>query len=238
MKTKKSDGSYLCCAYSCTFCFLSRFSKELTKSESPKQLTEKADQAVEAGNYSPTSAIARAKGVSESKSLRDEAYQLFGINIRSHQKDVYLQFRERLFANAQLKLALQNAKKEGVSVFLGNEFEVQTHIVIYGSAVDDEIVEFLNKSVPVAKAKKAGLEILKNEASQYGLTIFFLRDGEYYKQIRSLLIENRFLVSALQMAEKAGLTVYPSSKFEIQSNYLEININATDEEIIKFLLGE
>jgi len=213
-------------------------SKELTKDENSEQLVKKEDQTAVANDYSPSGAIARAKALLEEKSFRDEAYQLFGLNLWLRQEDEYLQFKGRIFVNSQLASAFQNAKKEDVGVFLDNKFEVETgYVNISTDATDEKIIEFLSSSVAVAKAKWMELESLRKEASQYGIYIWS-RDVERYKQMRTRLSSNKDLASALRAAAREEVMVYFDKEFLVTKGYVNINVDATDEEIIKFLLGK
>ena len=202
-------------------------------------MAKKENQAVVVENYSPSGAIARAKMLSERKPFRDEAYQLFGLQLWSYQEDTYLQFRERLLANSQLNSALQNAKKEEVSVFLDNELEFGAGWVeINTDATDEEIIKFLSSSVAVAKAKWVELENLRKEASQYGLYIQAYYQIEEYKKMKGRLLSNEDLASALRAAAHEKITVFLDNKFLVEKGFVSINVDAVDEEIIKFLLGK
>lgn len=210
--------------------------EDQTKREN-QTVRESQVQVVETENY-PLGAITEAKVLSEKKPFRDEADQLFGLRLWSDQKDTYLQFKKRLLANSQLTSVLRNAKKENVSVFLANEFWVGAgYVDINVSAIDGEIVKFLNESVAVAKAKTVSLHNLRQEASQYGL---YIRDSdrEKYRQIKGRLSSNKNLASALQAAARAKVTIFLSNRFSVGQKWVEIDVSATDEKIIKFLLGE
>lgn len=192
--------------------------------------------------YLPRGAIAKAKGLSGKSSFKEEAKKLFGLYLLSFEEDEYLLIRERLLENDRLAYAVRIASGEGVTVLLKagirSQFWVGTGAVAIDiNASDEEIVRFLTDSVPVAKARKAEFEELKKESTQYGMTLFLPSDGEYYKKIRSRLAESKDLVRALKIAAEQDVLVYPNNRFSIGANYLHIDVNATDEEIIKFLLG-
>lgn len=213
--------------------------KQLGNSENSEQPAKKESQTAVAENYSSSGAIGKAKVLSRGESFRDEAFQRFGLNLWLYQESEYLQFRERLFANSQLDLALQSAKKNAISVFLGSKFDIGIgYVDINASATDGEITEFLNKSVPVAKAKWAERESFREEAFRYGIGILGSRDMERYQQMRVRLFSNMKLASALQMARRENITVFLEDEFSVGKNYVNIDVNATDEKIIKFLLGK
>lgn len=197
-----------------------------------------SDKTSVAGSYSPTSAVAMAKGLSKVRNFKDEASEMFGIILWSRQEDEYTRFKERIFENSQLNSALQNAKKNGVSVFLDNRFDIGNSWVVFNvSATDSEIIEFLNKSVPVAKEIQANFNRIKTEAIGHGLTLFFLGDVEYYQSIKDRLVTNQRLASAIKNAAKSGVFVCPGKYFYIGLNFVQIDINASDEKIIRFLVG-
>ncbi|PIR41832.1 MAG: hypothetical protein COV30_01415 [Candidatus Yanofskybacteria bacterium CG10_big_fil_rev_8_21_14_0_10_37_15] len=77
----------------------------------------------------------------------------------------------------------------------------------------------------------------KEEARQYGLAIDFYMAEECYEKIRGRLAEDKKFVSALKTARKAGVLVIPGYVFEIRNNFLLINVDASNEEIIEFLIG-
>lgn len=50
--------------------------------------------------------------------------------------------------------------------------------------------------------------------------------------------ENPRLFNALAHAKKHNVNIFPENKFYIGNGWVDINIHASDEDIIKFLLGE
>lgn len=79
---------------------------------------------------------------------------------------------------------------------------------------------------------------LREEASsQFGLYLW-PSDEDKYEQIRDRLFANEELASALRGAEREGVTVGLGREFHIGSAKVTIDVDATDQEIIEFLLGE
>lgn len=212
----------------------------LTKNENPEQQAKKESQAVETENYSPTGAIAQAKILPEGKDFREEAREAFGLVLLSSEKEEYLQFRERLLANRELVASLQNAKKESVSVFFSHEkeFHIGTGWVdIDASTSDRKIIEFLDSSVLVAKAKDVHFQKLNREASKYGISLWSF-DLERWEQVKGRLLSNEKLAFAFQAAKGAGVSVFLKNRFQVGRGWVDIDTSATDEEIIEFLLGK
>jgi len=218
--------------------YLFLLNKTLGKNESSEQLVKKEDQTAVTNDYSSSGAIAKAKALSEGKDYQDEARELFGIELWSYQEDEYQQFKEKLLVNSQLSSVFQNAKREKVTVFLSKKFGVGTGWVeVSTGATDDRIVEFLNNSMVEAKARRAELKSLNKEASQYGLYLWS-HDTERYKQIQSRLSTNKDLASAFRLAAREKVIVYLDNKFSVNDGSVYVNIDATDEEIVAFLLGK
>ena len=78
---------------------------------------------------------------------------------------------------------------------------------------------------------------LRQEASQFGLTLMSWEEDEY-KQIRNRLLTNDQLASALKTVASEKVQVGLSHNFRIKANAVDINVDASDDEIIKFLLGK
>jgi len=89
-------------------------------------------------------------------------------------------------------------------------------------------------SSAIAKAKRE--DPISKEATKFGLR---LRPQEHkqYKQIRDRLFTNDTLVSALKIARDKGVTVYLKKEFYIGMGWVDIDVNASDKEIIEFILG-
>lgn len=190
--------------------------------------------------YQASGAIAQAKQLAgrDSYLLREEAAQ-FGLHLMSWEEDAYRRLRSRLFANDTLaSTLLRVGKDEMILVGLGEEFKVGIiSIYINVDATDDEIIKFLKDSLPEVKANKTAFEQSVKEASQFGLTLM-LWEYDEYKQIRERLLSNERLASALKTSARNGVTVHLERKFSVRANNVDINVDATDEEIIEFLLGK
>ena len=192
-------------------------------------------------DYPESSAISKAKERSSQNpqfvKLRQEASQ-FGLTLMSWEKDEYKQIRSRLFSNNKLATTLRTVNQEGILIGLDNEFRVSTEVIYINiNATDDGIIKFLVDSLPTAKARKASFEQFREEASQFGLTLMLWEEDEY-KQIRNRLLTNDQLASALKTVASEKVQVGLSHNFRITANAVDINVDASDDEIIKFLLGK
>ena len=202
----------------------------------------KNDGTVTTTEESTTSgAIAKAKEtLSQDPSfilLKKEARQ-FGLYLLPWEKKIYGQFRDRLFTNENLASALKTARQEGIIVVLEHKFQINTQTVdINIDASDEEIVEFLVSSTPEAKARNAAFKRLRNEARQFGMSLMPWEKNAY-KQIRNRLFANDKLAAAFKAAADAGLWVELERDFQIRTSGVHINVDASDKEIIEFLLGK
>lgn len=192
-------------------------------------------------DYPESSAIAKAKKQSSRDpqfvSLRKEASQ-FGLNLMFWEKDEYKQIRNRLFTNDQLASALKTVNQGGILIALNKEFWVHVGVVgIDVNATDNVIIKFLADSLPEAKARKASFEETRKEASQFGLNLMSWEE-EKYKRIRNRLFANDQLASALRTVAREKIQVELSHEFRIGASVIDINVDASDEEIIRFLLGK
>lgn len=96
-------------------------------------------------------------------------------------------------------------------------------------------------SSAITKAKERSSRVqfvaLRKEASQFGLILMSWEEDEY-QQIRNRLLTNDQLATALRVAAREKIQVGLSHDFRIGANAVDINVDASDEEIIKFLLGK
>src|SRR3989338_8720620 len=192
-------------------------------------------------DYPGSSAITKAKELSSQNprfvALRKEASQ-FGLTLMSWEENKYRSIRNRLFSNNKLATTLRAANQEGILVALDNKFQVNVGVVdININATDDEIITFLVDSLPAAKVRKASFEKFRKEASQFGLTLMSWEE-DTYKQIRNRLLTNDKLASALKTAASEKIQVGLSHDFRITDNAVDIDVDASDEEITKFSLGK
>jgi hypothetical protein len=194
----------------------------------------------------PISAIAEAKikevGGELFNILRREAKQ-FGIAISDHTDvlDAYRNIRHRLFANPTLVCTFKKAQKEGVTLFLSGlryskSVVREGHLIIDTNASDEDLIRFVSENWAVAKEKAIVLLALKKEAAQFGVALSSDSVGAY-KQIRERLFTNEDLVSAIKTARKHSVYVSVGRFFIISERVVHINVDATDQEIIDFLLG-
>lgn len=227
----------------CGLVSLSLFGGACGTNDRSKDVPQKDNEkVVTATNEYPTSsAIGKAKALQDRsqnlQSFKDEASQ-FGLHLWSSDEDEYKQVRDRLFANDKLASVLRTANDEGVFVYLKRRFYVGTgHVDIDVDATDQEIIEFLIISTPEAKAREASFDKLRSEASQFGLHLW-PSDEDEYRQIRDRLLTNEQVASALKRAAREGIQIRLEHEFQIKANAIDINVDATDQEIIEFLLGK
>ena len=107
---------------------------------------------------------------------------------------------------------------------------------------EDIVAEEQENTRMGAIAKVKGLssqsdQALKEEASQFGLNLWPSNIDDY-KYIKDRLYANKKLSSALRSASEQGVSVNLERKFFIGTNYVNINVESTDQEIIEFLLGK
>lgn len=216
------------------------------------QQTKKEPLAQSVNDKNPTAAntliingaIAKAIIPPKTEDLTKEAINKFGIHIFSSEVEKYLQFKKRLLANESLLSALKDAKNESVIVLLSNEFNIGTGLVKIDISVDDDnITKFLKESVPIAKAKNEDYGKAKQEAIQYGIVLWPEDVGEY-KQFRKRLLSSKLsskkMASVFKLALDEKIYIYLDNKFEVgeRRGWVRVDIYASDEEIIRFLLGE
>ena len=92
-------------------------------------------------------------------------------------------------------------------------------------------------AIAEAKAVEIVFDELKEEAARFGLRLLSSEKDEY-NEIRDRLFANEELASALRAADDEGVAVFLERKFRVGKGYVEINVDATDQEIIEFLLGK
>jgi len=109
-------------------------------------------------------------------------------------------------------------------------------------ATATEVVEKQENITTGAIAKAKGLssqndQSFKDEASQFVLYLWS-SDIDNYKYIRDRLFANEMLASALRSARDEGVIVDLERSFSVSAGWVGINVEATDQEIIEFLLGK
>lgn len=106
---------------------------------------------------------------------------------------------------------------------------------------DTTAIQDYSASSAITKAKERSSRVqfvvLRKEAFQFGLTLMLWEEDEY-QQIRNRLLTNDQLATALKVAAREKIQVGLSHDFRIGANAVDINVDASDEEIIKFLLGK
>lgn len=74
------------------------------------------------------------------------------------------------------------------------------------------------------------------EAAQFNIRFSFA-ERDLYTQIRNSIFENQAFQLALKEAKVENIPICLSNKFKIFRNRIEIDVSATPQEIINFLLG-
>lgn len=172
--------------------------------------------------------------------LKKEA-EKFNLFVLINELVFYKHIRERLLKSKELSLVFRRCDKGKLSFFLtlSNSFRIydsgMMDINVY--APDDEIIKFITKNSLEAGEKRLAYKNLTKEASQFGLFIMTF-DVDNYKKIREQLFENKRLASAFLAVHKAKLSLVLSNELLVKDKIIYIDINAPDEEIIKFLLGD
>jgi len=213
-----------------------------TGSENVGQNPENLSPTTTTAEYLVSGAIAEAKALE----TQDEDFQFFkkeasqfGLHLLSSDEDEYKQIRNRLLTNDELASALKIADTDDVIVQLKRKFLIGTgYVLINIEATDREIIEFLITATPEARARKVAFDELKEEASQFGLLYLSLVEEEEYKQIRNRLLANDELASALRTAYANEVSVHLDRRFRVGTGFVFINVDATNQEIIDFLLGK
>ena len=104
------------------------------------------------------------------------------------------------------------------------------------------VIEKQEGTTTGAIAKAKGLsgqndQSLKDEASQFGLDLLPSEIHDY-KYIRDRLFANEALASAIRTAKDEGVRVDLERKFSVNTGWVGVDVESTDQEIIKFLLGK
>jgi len=90
----------------------------------------------------------------------------------------------------------------------------------------------------IMRAKGVTLDKLRDEASQFGVSFLMTAEVDDYKYIRDRLFTNDKLASALRTAYDQGIMVYFTREFLRRAKRVHIDVEATDQEIIEFLLSK
>lgn len=208
--------------------------------EVQENVEESVDEVTVTQEFPASGAIAKAGSLANqsSQALKDEAVQFGLLPLFSSEVEAYEQIRDRLFASDELASALRATYKEGVVIIPDRKWKILAGMVYVNvDTTDEEIIVFLALSTPKAKAQWVAFKALKAEATQFGLQLF-PSDIEEYKQIRDRLFANDELASVFIAASDADIFVDLDRRFKIANKYININVDATDEEIIEFLLGK
>ena len=110
-----------------------------------------------------------------------------------------------------------------------------------GEETDKNQTAEYHSSGAIAKSKELRgqsprFQSLREEASQLGITLMSWEEDEY-RQIRNRLLTNDALASALRTVTDEGILVSLRGDFQVKTRFVHINVGATDEEIINFLVS-
>ena len=92
-------------------------------------------------------------------------------------------------------------------------------------------------AVDLASAQNASRQDVDRLASEVGVKCLWLSVDEcrgFIARIKG----NAHLANALQYAKSKNVFVYAENKFSVKDGWVDIDISAKDEDIIKFLVGE
>jgi len=104
-------------------------------------------------------------------------------------------------------------------------------------SVEDSTREYPSSgAISEAIASEIAFDEIKDEASQFGLRLW-LSDVDDYKNLRDRLSANEALASALKTAKDQGVPIFLDTSFLVSNGFVSITVDATDQEIIEFLLG-
>ena len=94
-------------------------------------------------------------------------------------------------------------------------------------------------AIEIAKERRDTKRECIREAKRYGIDVLLSSEAEAYILIRDRLRSNQRLADAAMLARKNGINVIPGKKFWIGgSGGVWIDVRASDEEIIEFLIGK
>ena len=92
-------------------------------------------------------------------------------------------------------------------------------------------------AIYIAKLGGESFKALRNEARSYSIIIG--RYGlERYGYMRVRLDNNPLLKQVFLTSKSSKVYIFLNTRFSIGAGFVDINVNATDQEIIDFLLGE
>ncbi len=194
------------------------------------------------GGVSGEETYARTSGIVDRNrdidSLLKEALDTFGLQLFRSEVDTYRVFRSRLFKNEKLAASFRDVDKKGIALVLEHQFRVRGGVItIDVNASDDAIIRFLETKLSKARADKTARDTLRNEAYSFGITLMSWEEGEY-KKIRHRLLANTQLASVFREASREGIMLELGHSFEVSGKRATINVDATDKEIVVFLLGD
>ncbi len=94
----------------------------------------------------------------------------------------------------------------------------------------------MNSAINEALKKKEQRNKLLPLFKELGISI--MSNLERSANLLKRAMANPNLGEALKEAKKSGLAIYSENEFRISANHIDININASDQEIIGFILGK
>jgi len=108
-----------------------------------------------------------------------------------------------------------------------------------------EAVDAVTKDISEHKEESAIAKALINEnhkemitpsLKEFGIDqIINIKSGE---ELVKRALENKNLGDALKQAKEQKILIFAGNKFDIGTGWVEVNINAFDQEIIDFILGK
>ena len=144
----------------------------------------------------------------DDRSAKEESLDRFGIYILGLEVPYYRILRPRLIENHKLATAFKAARVARVGINLGEVFKTSTRSIdINVNASDEDIIAYLQASIPTVVESQAKFLLLETEAQQFGIGLLLPLEAPYYLIIRERLAANSKLAEALRAVEKAGLLV-------------------------------
>lgn len=153
--------------------------------------------------------------------------------------DDFVAFLERVRNNSQLETVIRNAKEAGVLISVTFHFSTgPAAIYVDGETTnDDKITNHIKESISEALAKEQLRTELEQPASELGITQGSIDIYEFASFIERAN-SNPELLKVLKKVKDADIRMSVTFHSSTGHRLIYIDVNQTDDEIIKYILGK
>lgn len=126
----------------------------------------------------------------------------------------------------------------GMVILMMFGFLIYKHYTPKTTVASDVVSENKTSAVDMAAHLEQEWNETKTIGNHLGVKMWSMTYKEEFTTIIKRAHANPKLLEAFMHAKRNGVTIYALNNFGVGSGWVDIDVRASDEEIIKFLMGE